>query len=72
VTSPRPTTVPQRSTTVGAPTTYVYLLVAEIEARALGRRLEWLAVANPPLASSARAAYWLAGRLRGDRLGVLA
>jgi hypothetical protein len=57
---------------LSAPSPAMYLLDAEIAQRELGRRLEWLAVANPQLASTARAAHWLAGRIRGDRLGEVA
>jgi hypothetical protein len=66
---PRP---PEHSLSVGSPTTSMYLFDAEGAQRELARRLEWMAVTHPELTATAKAAYWLAGRIRGDRLAVAA
>ena len=44
------------------------LLVAEIDMRAGARLVEWAAVQRPELSRTARMAYHVASRVRGDRL----
>jgi hypothetical protein len=63
---------PAANPSVLVPDSAVYLLDAEIAQREIGRRLEWLAVRHPDLYRTARTAFWVAQRIRGDRLAIAA
>lgn len=60
---------PQDSTAPGGPAMY-YIIEAEEHARAAGRLLEWLAVADerPAYAAMAAVVFGAASRLRANRL----
>ncbi len=59
----------QRSASVGPPTS-MYLLECQVAQLEVARMLEWLSVADPSLERTARAAFWVASRIRGDRLAL--
>jgi hypothetical protein len=46
----------------------MYLIECQAAVLDVARRLEWLAVADPSLLRTARAAFWVASRIHGDRM----
>jgi len=51
-----------------SPPTGMYLIECQAAVLDVARRLEWLAVADPSLLRTARAAFWVASRIHGDRM----